>query len=166
MVEGRAPWPSIVRTFSVRERNGGPSCDRVSRTRTPASCARLATRNIARGIHAEGTAIHGRNNGLGSTRSTMKKTFISDRRSVARPFVPRKKQLGVLLSFLFLWLSGADNRRCTVAGPMRRMDCVGWDGWVDGWMQSPRRRTRHLPPLSLCLPPAVPPILSGDIIKR
>ena len=83
------------------------------------------------------------------------------RRSVARPFVPRKKkQLGVPLSILFLWLSGADNRRCTVAGPMRRVDWC-WDGWLDAAATAARDTFLLSPSAS-----AVPPVLSGDIIKR
>ena len=141
----------------------------MSRTRTPAFCAQLATRNIAKGIHAEGTAIHGRNNGLDSTRSSMKKLLY--RRSVARPFVPRKKQLGVL-SILFFWLSGADNRRCTVPGPMRRvdcvgMDCVGKDGWVDAATAPPHATpSSSLPLPRLSLPFSLGTSSKDDVLIR
>ena len=136
----------------------------MSRTRTPASCARLATRNIAKGIHAEGTAIHGRNNGLDSTRSSMKKLLY--RRSVVRPFVPRKKTTWSppLHSFLMAQWSGQPALHCS------RTDATSGLvlGWLDGWMQPPPHATpsSSLPLPRLSLPFSLGTSSKDDVLIR
>ena len=83
------------------------------------------------------------------------------RRSVARPFVPRKKNNNLESPSPFFSYGSVER---TTGAALYQDRCDEWIvlGWIvlgrmDGWMQRPRRRTRHLPPLTLCLPLSLRP---------